>query len=78
MECRLLSSFVCEISQQEYWTGLPFPSPGNLPNPGIEPKPPAMQEDSLLTEPPGKTGKLVKGYQINWLLTVSAALFSAR
>ena len=39
--------------RQEYWSGLPFPSPGNLPNPGFEPKPPAMQEDSSLTEPPG-------------------------
>ena len=42
------------FSRQEYWSGLPFPSPGDLPNPGIEPKPPALQEDSLLSEPPGK------------------------
>ena len=38
------------FSRQEHWSGLPFPSPGNLPNPGIEPKSPALQADSLLTE----------------------------
>ena len=40
--------------RQEYWRGLPFPSPGDLPDPGIKPKSPALQADSLLTEPPGK------------------------
>ena len=44
-----------EFSRQEYWSGLPFPSPGDLPNPGIDPGSPALQEDSLLSEPPGKT-----------------------
>ena len=43
-----------EFSRQEYWIGLPFPSPGDLPNPGIEPQSPALQADSLLSEPPGK------------------------
>ena len=43
-----------EFSRQEYWSGLPFPSPGDLPNPGIEPGSPALQADSLPTEPPGK------------------------
>ena len=38
------------FSRQEYWSGLPFPSPGDLPNPGIEPKSPALQADSLPTE----------------------------
>ena len=42
------------FSRQEYCNGLPFPSPGDLPNPGIKPGPPALQADSLLTEPPGK------------------------
>ena len=42
------------FSRQEYWSGLPFPSPGDLPNPGIEPRPPALQADSLRTELPGK------------------------
>ena len=43
-----------EFFRQEYWSGLPFPSPGCLPDPGIEPRSPALQADSLLTEPPGK------------------------
>ena len=43
------------FSRQEYWSGLPFPSPGDLPDPGIEPASPASQVDSLLTEPLGKT-----------------------
>ena len=38
------------FSRQETWSGLPFPSPGNLPNPGIKPGSPAFQADSLLTE----------------------------
>ena len=42
------------FSRQEYWSGLPFPSPGDLPNPGIEPGSPALQVDSLPSEPPGK------------------------
>ena len=43
-----------EFSRQEYWSGLPFPSPGDLPNPGIETGSPALQADTLPTEPPGK------------------------
>ena len=42
------------FSRQEYWSGLPFPSPGDLPNPGIELRSPAMPADTLLSEPPGK------------------------
>ena len=40
-----------EFSRQEYWSGLPFLPPGDLPNPGIKPGSPALQADSLLTEP---------------------------
>ena len=40
--------------RQEYWSGLPCPPPGHFPHPGIEPRSPALQVDSLLTEPPGK------------------------
>ena len=40
-----------EFSRQEYWSGLPFPSPGDLPDPGIKPKSPALQADSLPSEP---------------------------
>ena len=42
------------FSRQEYWSGLPFPSPGDLPDPGIKPWSPTLQADSLPTEPPGK------------------------
>ena len=54
MDCSLPGSSVHGISRQEYWSGLPFPPPGNLPNPGIEPRSPALQADSLPPEPPGK------------------------
>ena len=43
-----------ELSRQQYWNGLPFPSPGDLPNPGVEPGSPALQADALPSEPPGK------------------------
>ena len=42
------------FSRQEYWSGLPFPSPGDLPDPGIEPRSPALETDALTSEPPGK------------------------
>ena len=42
------------FSRQEYQSGLSFPSPGDLPNPGIKPWSPALQADSLLSEPPGE------------------------
>ena len=42
------------FSRQEYWSGLPFPSPGDLPNPGIEPWSPALRADALTSEPSGK------------------------
>ena len=45
------------FSRQEYWSGLLLPSPGDLPNPDIEPGSPALQADSLPSEPPGKLNK---------------------
>ena len=42
------------FSRQEYWSGLPFPSPGDLPNPGIKPGSPALRADALPPERPGK------------------------
>ena len=42
------------FSRQEYWSGLPFPPPGDLPDPGIKPGSPVLQADSLSTKPPGK------------------------
>ena len=41
------------FSRQEYWSGVPFPSPGDLPNPGIKPGSPALQTDALLCENSG-------------------------
>ena len=49
------------FSGQEHWSGLPFPSPGDLPNPGIEPRSPALQADALTSEPPGKPNVLLGG-----------------
>ena len=43
------------FSRQEYWSGLPFSPPGDLPDPGTEAKSPALHANSLLAEPPGKT-----------------------
>ena len=42
------------FSRREYWSGLPFPSPGDLPNPGIKPGSPALEADALTSETPGK------------------------
>ena len=48
------------FSRQEYWSGLPFPSPGDLPDPGIKPRSPALEADALTSEPPGKPIKQTK------------------
>ena len=53
-----------EFSRQEYWSGLPFPSPGDLPNPGIEPWSPALQADSLSSEPQEKYTFYNKNYTL--------------
>ena len=45
------------FSRQEYWSGVPFLSPGDLPDPGIEPGSPALQADALPSKPPGKPKK---------------------
>ena len=50
------------FSRQEYWSGLPFPSSGDLPDPGIEPRSPALQADTLPSEPPGKPTKALCTY----------------
>ena len=55
IDSSLPGSTVPGILQQEYWSGLPFPPPGDLPNPWIEPRSPALQADSLPSEPPGKS-----------------------
>ena len=53
--------------RQEYWSGLPFPSPRDLPDPGIEPRPPSLQADSLPSEPSGKPIAMGRGKQFWWL-----------
>ena len=53
------------FSRQEYWSGLPFPSPGDLPNPGIESGSPLLQADALPSEPPGKLKQLIKRIAIS-------------
>ena len=52
LQPRGLASQSMEFSRQEYWSGLSFPSPGDLPNPGVEPGSPAFQADALSSEPP--------------------------
>ena len=55
MDCSLPGSSVDGgFSRQEYWSGLPCPPPGDLPDPGIEPESPALQADSLPVDLPGK------------------------
>ena len=49
-----LAPLCMEFFREEYWSGKPFLSPGDLPDPGIKPRSPALQADSLLSEPPGK------------------------
>ena len=54
------------FSRQECWSGLPFPSPGDLPNPGIEPRSPTLQADALPSEPPGKPPNLWQMYILSY------------
>ena len=54
MDCSLQAPLSMEFSRQEYWSGLPFPSPGDLFHLGIKPGSPSLQADSLLCEPPWK------------------------
>ena len=60
MDCSLQAPLPMGFSRQEYWSGLPFPSPGYLPNTGIEPRSPVLQADSFLTELLGKPKVLIK------------------
>ena len=78
------SSLSMGCSRQEYWRGLPFPSPGDLPGSGTEPRSPTLQADALPSEPPGKPrvlGRFIKsvnpctsilgGFLLNSLLRFS-------
>ena len=57
------------FSTQEYWSGLPFPSPGDLSNPGIKPRSPTLQVDSLPAEPQGKPST-VSAHKVQFLLVM--------
>ena len=64
------------FSRQEYWSGLPFPSPGDLPHPGIKPGSPSLQADALPSEPPGnKKQSELSGYLCMSAFYVSSYLF---
>ena len=54
MDCSLPAPLFMGFSRQDYWSGSPFPSAGDLPDPGMEPRSPTLQADSLPSEPPGK------------------------
>ena len=54
MDCSLSGSSSMGFSRRKCWSGLPFPSPGDLPDPEIEPESPALQADALPSKPPGK------------------------
>ena len=53
------------FSKQEYWSGVPFPSPEDRPDPGIEPRSSALQADALTSEPRGKS-KINKNMHLSW------------
>jgi len=53
-QLKMVVLLILGFSRQEYWTRLPFPSPGDLPYPGTELRSPPLQADSLLSDPPGK------------------------
>ena len=59
-----------EFSRQEYWSGLPFLSPWDLPDLGIKPGSPALQADALLSEPPGKLILITSKVEIHKMLVL--------
>ena len=69
LQCSYQVPLSIGFSRQEYWSGLPFPSPEDLPNPGIESRSPALQADSLLSEPPEKPTSITFIKSIAFLYT---------
>ena len=70
-----------EFFKQEYWSGLPFPSPRDLPDPAIKPRSPELQADALPPEPPGKPGSPVKSqlpFPVFILYLISSTVSSLR
>ena len=66
MDCAHEAPLRMGFPRQEYWSGLPFPNPGDLPDAGIEPGSPALQAFSLPSEPPGKPGRCVLLTSFRW------------
>ena len=64
MDCSPQDPRSMGFSRKEYWRGLPFPSPGDPPDPEIEPRSPALQADSFLSEPPGNLSTTQTIYQM--------------
>ena len=56
------------FSRQEYWPGLPVPSPGDLPDPGIKPRYPTLQADTLTSEPPGRHAQTTAQLHLSHML----------
>ena len=69
-----LAPLSTEFFRQEYWSGLPFPSLGDLPYPGIIPGSPALQADALPTELPGKPNYSMLGIILRFMSTDSLEL----
>ena len=67
VDCSPPGSSVHGILQQESWSGLPLPSPGDLPDPGMEPRSPALQADALTSEPPGIITPLDWDYYLHFI-----------
>ena len=66
-----------EFSRQEHWSGLPFPPPEDLPDPGMEPTSPTLQADALLTDPPGSFTTKYPTVTKETMKTVKSKSFSA-
>ena len=62
------------FSRQEHWSGLPCPPPGDLPNPGIEPRSPTLQADSLPSEPPGKFNRVLVSFYVEWGINIPVSM----
>jgi len=81
MDCNLPGSLSVEFSRPEYWSRLPFPSPGDLPNPGIEPRCPTLQADSSPPEPPGsppmKVGAVTPAWHTHASLVVGRSVLGS-
>ena len=78
MDCSPPDSSVLGFSRQEYWSGLPFLSPGDLSNPGMELRSPALQADSLLSELPGSLYRKASAQSLSHVWLLSHGLQPAR